>query len=105
MGINILDQRRTLIKVITALVAVVSFFLYFGAPAQAIGPTPEQTWNTNGTVFDTALSPDGETLYIGGRFTTVRESPVGQPGEVVSVRNLAAIDVATGTIVLSLIHI
>jgi hypothetical protein len=51
---------------------------------------------TNGTVFDTALSPDGRTLYVGGRFSVVRENPSGQPGATVSVRNLAAIDVATG---------
>ena len=91
--------RRLLKPLLVVLLAVVAFFLYLGAPAYAIGPTPEDTWMTNGTVFDTALSPDGKTLYIGGRFTAVRENPVGQPGQNAPARNLAAIDVATGNLV------
>jgi hypothetical protein len=96
---NVLEHTRTSLNVAAALLAVVVVFLWLGSPAYAIGPTPEKTWNTNGTVFDTALSPDGKTLYIGGRFTVVRENPAGQPGDAVSVRNLAAIDVATGTVI------
>jgi hypothetical protein len=47
-------------------------------------------------VFASALSPDGDTLYIGGKFTTVRENPPGVAGASVAVSNVAAIDVATG---------
>src|SRR5215218_1761983 len=96
---KVLEHTRTSLNVAAALLAVVVVFLWLGSPAYAIGPTPEKTWNTNGTVFDTALSPDGKTLYIGGRFTAVRENPAGQPGDAVSVSNLAAIDVATGTVI------
>jgi hypothetical protein len=48
--------------------------------ALALGTTPDRTWNANGTVFATALSEDGSTLYIGGKFTRVRENPPGIPG-------------------------
>ncbi len=61
--------------------------------------TPTQTWNTNGTVFDTQLSEDGNTLYIGGKFTRVRENPPGVSGASVVVSNVAAIDVASGNAV------
>jgi hypothetical protein len=99
MVTTIRNNRRILVRATTVLIAMVAIVLYLGTPAYAIGPTPEKTWNTNGTVFDTALSPDGKTLYLGGRFTAVRENPAGQPGEAVSVRNLAAIDVATGSVI------
>jgi hypothetical protein len=47
--------------------------------ATAVRETPDRTWNTNGTVFDTELSKDGSTLYIGGKFTSVRETPPARP--------------------------
>lgn len=83
----------------TALVAIAAMLVFAVSPAFAVGSTPEDTWRTSGTVFDTVLSPDGKTLYLGGKFASVREKPAGQGGEVVSVKNLAAIDVATGTVV------
>ena len=58
--------------------------------------TPDQTWMTNGIVYAQALSEDGGTLYIGGKFTQVREEPPGAGGAVVSVNNVAAINVETG---------
>ncbi len=69
--------------------------------ATGVSETPDRTWNTNGTVFDTQLSEDGKTLYIGGKFTRVRENPPGVAGASVAVSNVAAIDVATGTAVRS----
>ncbi len=62
------------------------------SPAQAIGGTPDNTWMTNGTVFAQALSEDKKTIYIGGRFTALRD----RAGNQTPVTNLAAIDVATG---------
>ena len=58
--------------------------------------TPDPTWMTNGNVYATALSEDGKTLYIGGRFTQVREKPPGQGGKVVRANGVAAINTATG---------
>jgi hypothetical protein len=52
-------------------------------------------WTTNGIVYDQALSEDGETLYIGGKFTQVRP-PAGTAGQALAVGRVAAIDVDTG---------
>src|SRR5215210_2166093 len=65
--------------------------------ALGLRPTPDQTWMTNGNVYAQALSADKKTLYIGGKFTQLRENPEGQGGKVFKVNNVAAIDVATGT--------
>lgn len=65
--------------------------------ALGLRPTPDQTWMTNGNVYAQALSADKKVLYIGGKFTQLRENPVGQGGKVLKVNNVAAIDVATGT--------
>src|SRR5919107_777448 len=48
------------------------------------------------SMFDTELSDDGNTLYIGGEFTRVRENPPGVAGRSFAANSLAAIDVATG---------
>jgi hypothetical protein len=58
--------------------------------------TPDETWMTNGIVYAQALSEDGRTLYIGGRFTQLRERPPGAGGATLAVNNVAAIDVQTG---------
>ena len=52
-------------------------------------------WTTNGIVYASALSEDGQTLYIGGKFTQVRP-PAGAAGQALSVGRVAAIDVDTG---------
>src|SRR5829696_4140647 len=81
------------------LVAAVAAVAVTPSAHAAVGlrPTPDQTWMTNGNVYAQALSADKKTLYIGGKFTQLRENPVGQGGKVFSVNNVAAIDVATGT--------
>jgi hypothetical protein len=90
-------MRRIMLGV-SAMVTVILVQLFTMAPsALALSDTPDKTWNTNGTVFATALSEDGSTLYVGGKFTAVRENPPGVPGASVTVSNVAAIDVATGT--------
>lgn len=88
--------RRIVLVFLTVICAATPQILLSVSPARALTEQPDDTWMTNGTVFATALSEDGQTLYVGGRFTAVRENPPGQPGGTVSVRNLAAIDVATG---------
>ncbi|MBI3647632.1 MAG: delta-60 repeat domain-containing protein [Actinobacteria bacterium] len=66
------------------------------APASAaLNPNPDVTWMTNGQVR--ALLVYGDYLYIGGRFTSVREYPPGvSGGGSFSAKNLARIDLATG---------
>lgn len=78
--------------------------LVVASPAYAdlgLRETPDSTWMTNGNVYATAVSEDGETLYIGGKFKQVREKPAGQGGRVVAVNNVAAIDMDTGAAISS----
>src|SRR3712207_2370461 len=89
---------KRITMVLSAIATVIMMQALVGAPpARALGTTPDDTWMTNGKVYATALSEDGSTLYIGGKFTRVTENPPGETGRVCRVNNLAAIDVATGT--------
>jgi hypothetical protein len=57
--------------------------------------TPDNTWHVNGPVW--ALARYGNTIFLGGKFTRLRERPVGVAGgRVRTVRNLAAINANTG---------
>jgi hypothetical protein len=87
-------MMRLLALTLSALAAVVMVQAFAVAPsALAVNRVPDNTWNVIGTVFATARSENGKTLYIGGRFNEVR-SPSG--GASVRATNVAAIDVATG---------
>jgi hypothetical protein len=87
-------MMRRLALTLSALAAVVMVQAFAVAPsALAVSAVPDNTWNVVGTVFATARSENGKTLYIGGRFNEVR-SPSG--GASVRATNVAAIDVATG---------
>ncbi len=77
---------------------MVALAIALAPPAHAalgLRETPDRTWTTNGIVYDQALSEDGRTLYIGGKFTQVRP-PAGTAGQALAVNRVAAIDVATG---------
>jgi Ca2+-binding RTX toxin-like protein len=92
-------RLRQLLMYFSMLLAVAASAVALAPPAHAVTvvrDTPDYTWNTNGTVWATELSADGDTLYIGGKFTTVRENPPGVAGRSLAVSNVAAIDVATG---------
>ncbi|MGH3145250.1 MAG: hypothetical protein ACRDTR_05560, partial [Rubrobacter sp.] len=90
-------KSRLLVLALSAMAAILMVLAFFGAPpAFALSNTADQTWNAAGTVFASALSEDGDTLYIGGKFDRVRENPPGVPGASFAVSNVAAIDVATG---------
>ena len=87
---------------LTMAAIMVAAAIALAPPAQAalgLGMSEKadpQPWTTNGIVYDQALSEDGGTLYIGGRFNSVREKPPGLPGKTLAVNNVAAIDVETG---------
>ena len=96
--------NRWIFLFLLAALAVVAQVFVFGHPAQAQArggwmEKPDATWATNGTVYDTALSEDGKTLYVGGKFTLVREKPPNEVGGKFAAGNLAAIDVSTGAVV------
>jgi hypothetical protein len=63
------------------------------SPALALSERPDDTYMTNGKVYATALSVDGDVLYIGGEFTRVGQ----KSGSSFTVKNVAAINVKTGT--------
>lgn len=63
----------------------------------AFSNTPDDTWMTNGQVY--AIAQGGNTVYLGGKFKSVRQCPPVQScgaGSVVNVLNLAALDATTG---------
>jgi hypothetical protein len=88
--------RRLALVVLTAVLATVLAVGTAGAGPYVPSETPDDTWMTNGTVFTSALSEDGKTLYIGGKFNRVLQNPPGQSGPKITVSGLAAIDVQTG---------
>jgi hypothetical protein len=64
-------------------------------PAVALPTTPDDTWQTNGPVLDVVKV--GGTIFLGGDFTQLRETPVGDgSGDVVPANNFAALDANTG---------
>jgi hypothetical protein len=81
-GRKVRGTTRRFLLGVAVLVAVAASAIGVAPPAHAatgVSETPDRTWNTNGTVFDTELSDDGSTLYIGGKFTSVRENPPASP--------------------------
>ena len=58
--------------------------------------TPDATAMTNGTVY--VVIQSGNTIYIGGKFTSVRNCPPGTPcpGGTLAVGGVAALDASTG---------
>jgi hypothetical protein len=82
-----------LILTLAGLAAVMMIQAILGAsPALAVSETPDDTYMTNGKVYATALSGDGDILYIGGEFTKVSQ----KSGSSFTVNNVAAINVKTG---------
>jgi hypothetical protein len=66
--------------IMLAVVAAVAAVAVTPSAHAAVGlrPTPDQTWMTNGNVYAQALSADKKTLYIGGKFTQLRETRWGR---------------------------
>lgn len=90
------STRRALIAC-----AVLLGLLWLPTPAAAslsgtLADQPDTSmWQTDGMVR--AIVQVGNVIYIGGRFSQLREKPVGiDGGAVVPVSNLAALDASTG---------
>jgi hypothetical protein len=89
--------RRTLRLGLAFALAASTLLAVAPSANAAFSNTPDDTWMTNGQVY--AIAQGGNTIYIGGKFQSVRECPPGQscgPGSVVNVLNLAALDATTG---------
>jgi len=67
-----------------------------GVASAAFTNAPDATWMTNGQVY--AIAQSGNTIYVGGKFTSIRACPPGTacPGGTVRVLNVAALDATTG---------
>ena len=59
-----LSGRLSLVFAVLAAVMVIQAILG-ASPALAVSETPDDTYMTNGKVYATALSGDGDILYIG----------------------------------------
>lgn len=61
-----------------------------------LSPTADMTWHTNGMVR--AIVQVGDRVYLGGRFTELRERSIQKTGgATIPVANLGVLDAATGT--------
>lgn len=88
---------RSLHRGTIALVIVLVASLGLSSPPAAaatvfVGDTPELSWRVNGRVYATKVV--NNTVYVGGAFTEA----ISPTGQVVQRRNLAAFDLATGTL-------
>lgn len=86
--------RRVRLAVLGLALVVSGALAGVPSPAFALSTTPDDTWMTNGPVF--AMARSGNVLYLGGKFTKLRENPPGQGGRRIDVANLAAINLTTG---------
>ena len=85
------------LAVVAALITIQA--IISASPALAMTERPHDTDMTNGEVYATALSEDGETLYIGGKFTRVKDKRSDGITVGRATNNLAAIDVRTGNMI------
>ena len=60
-------------------------------PSPILNPTPDDTWMTNGIVY--SIARHGDYIYVGGKFTRVRQSPTGPS---FAATNLARFHADTG---------
>ena len=66
---------RRLAVSLASVISTVSLSLMTATPAQAaLQPMPDTTWMTNGQVRAVLVS--GNYLYVGGKFSKVRQFPV-----------------------------
>ena len=70
---------RRLAVSLALVISTVSLSLMTATPAQAaLQPMPDTTWMTDGQVRAVLVS--GNYLYVGGKFSKVRQFPNGVPG-------------------------
>lgn len=91
-----MNFRRRLVVWLVSTLATLGLTLATALPASAsLLPTPDTTWMTNGQIRAMVIS--GNYLYIGGKFSMVRQYPVGVPGgSSYAASNLARIALSTG---------
>jgi len=93
-------MTRRIVKLGLVMASAVGALAGIVTPASAaFSDTPDPTWMTNGQVY--AIAQSDSTVYIGGKFTSIRACRPGVacPNGTVSVLNVAAIDANTGVAV------
>lgn len=91
------NPRRLIVTVLTTAGLTGATLLADAPQALAtFNAAPDATAMTNGTVYSVIQS--GNTIYIGGKFTSVRDCSPGTscPGGTLSVGGVAALDATTG---------
>ncbi len=89
--------RRTTTMILTLALSASMLLAVAPTANAAFSDSPDDTWMTNGQVY--AIAQSADTVYIGGKFQSVRQCPPGQScgaGSVVKVLNLAALDATSG---------
>jgi len=90
-------MKRPIVRLGISLASVVAILAASaGAASAAFTNAPDATWMTNGQVY--AIAQSGNTIYVGGKFRSIRACPphTACPGGTVAVLNVAALDATTG---------
>jgi hypothetical protein len=95
---------RTIARLLTVVMAT-SVLAAVPAAATPSSNVPDDTWMTNGQVY--TITQAENTIYVGGKFKTLRQCPPGTgcgPGSVVQTVNVGAIDATTGVAIKTFKH-
>lgn len=90
-------KKGRIARLVLTLASAIAVMTAGTLPAYAaFANTPDSTWMTNGQVY--AIAQSGNTIYVGGKFTSIRACAPGTacPGGTVNVLNVAALDATTG---------
>jgi hypothetical protein len=90
-GADDMARRRWLSAAAAGLATVIVSTLATPALATTYSPTPAFSWVPNGTVY--AMAESGNTVYLGGTFTSLTDP---SNGTTVARSRLAALDATTG---------
>jgi outer membrane protein assembly factor BamB len=93
---NLRGPRRLLATILTTALTGAALLVAAPSALATFNDVPDATAMTNGTVY--AIIQSGNTIYIGGKFTSVRDCPPGTscPGGTVAAGGVAALDATTG---------
>lgn len=96
---------RTISSLLLSVALATSVLAVMPASATPSSNQPDVTWMTNGQVY--AITQSGNTVYLGGKFGSLRQCPPGTscgPGSTVSTVGIGALDATTGSAIRSFRH-
>jgi hypothetical protein len=98
------SPTRTIARLLAAVMAT-SILAAVPATATPSSNVPDDTWMTNGQIY--TITQSGNTIYIGGKFSSLRQCPPGTscgPGSAVATVGVGAIDATTGVAIKTFKH-